>query len=409
MSSSNPYKPQATRLNEFLAANYGLRLPRSAALEAIARVHGKRYWNELATVASAASGTPDASQAAPVYDGDIKATRALYDCPADILTLLQTVAAQGVTALHLRPDGRMLGSLHGNPQELCSFSAADRTRWLAQLGFRKTLGTGMPLDWAFEFAPGRVLQGATIPCADDDYIILALRQADPTRLSLDDLGMTELPQWRNALAHDRGLCLVAGATGTGKTTTLMASLSHLRAQGRSVCSITEELWWGQLESLGTTQALAYLLALNVQTYALWELRTPDTVALARALCMSGKQVLGTLHTVSQHGLFRRLQDLGWNPEEVRQHLRGGCVQMLARVTCIACAGRGCALCHQNGATGRTLLSEVAHYATAQEAYAASQGKFAGKTLVDDALLKVRNKGLTLDEVARLFGVPTRWQ
>lgn len=96
MTIAAPYKAQATRLSAYLESKFGLKLKRAVALEAIARTHGRRDWNELAggpdTALTASLNTPQA----------VAAPAVLQQTPADIRVSLSPASDQSCEAqLHL--------------------------------------------------------------------------------------------------------------------------------------------------------------------------------------------------------------------------------------------------------------------------------------------------------------------
>lgn len=203
---------------------------------------------------------------------------------------------------------------------------------------------------------------------------LAIRITDPAvaNLSLDQLGITEVETWRKAVKHPNGLCLVCGPAGAGKTTAMLAT-------ARERDNASGVLIFG-------------------------EIRDIETVRNALEAAKAGQLVLGTFHTTSIRNAVARLHNIGVDPHELRQLLRGVLIQRLMRVTCQACSGVGCSACNETGYRGREVVSEVASFENEAEVDAVLEGKVFWPTILQDAKKKVLKGRTTEQELMCTFGV-----
>ncbi len=151
--------------------------------------------------------------------------------------------------------------------------------------------------------------------------------ASPT---VERLGMTRetLNAVQARFARQEGLWLVAGPTGSGKSTTLHALLKQAVAQKEKILSIEDPvertLEGVQQMSLHCPPGLTYAIALKASlrqapnTILLGEIRDAETAAIAFQAARAGHRVLSTLHARDTHGLLSRLADLGQPAESVHR-------------------------------------------------------------------------------------------
>lgn len=170
--------------------------------------------------------------------------------------------------------------------------------------------------------------------------------------SLEALGMDPptLAAVRKRFARQEGLWLVAGPTGSGKSTTLHALLRLAASNHEKVLSIEDPvertLAGVQQMSVNSPPGLTYAIALKASlrqapnTLMIGEIRDPETAAIALQAARAGHRVLTTLHARDTRGLLARLEDLGQCPEDVRRLQPVLLHQRLLPRLCPSCGVRG---------------------------------------------------------------------
>ena len=200
---------------------------------------------------------------------------------------------------------------------------------------------------------------------------LYLRIPDPDwfRPGLDDIGLTRVSEWRRAINRKAGLCLVCGAAGSGKSTTIAASLRELERQGRKVAPkgnrlgsrtpLFRRVMEGPVARFGSLGAAARRSATGPGVVDIGEIREEGTVSAAVEAVEAGHLVFGTMVYRSIPRVIEILRKLG----PIEDILAGVIVQELVKVTCATCRGTGdadgerCMVCHGTGYSGRTMVSE----------------------------------------------------
>ena len=171
--------------------------------------------------------------------------------------------------------------------------------------------------------------------------------------------------------------LVTGPTGSGKTTTLYASLGRVDTAGTNVLTVEDPVEY-ELAGIGQTQvnpkidltfakALRAILRQDPDVIMIGEIRDFETAQIAIQASLTGHLVLATLHTNDAPSAVTRLTDMGVEPFLLSSSLLGVLAQRLVRKLCPACKrsdGRGryrpvgCAACGMTGYKGRTGVYEL---------------------------------------------------
>ena len=210
----------------------------------------------------------------------------------------------------------------------------------------------MPQDGKFAFpAPsGRAieLRVATIPTTGghEDVVMRILPRDEPPRLEMLGFSENNLAALRTAIAKPRGLFLVCGPTGSGKTTTLHSLLHHLDTPGPKIWTAEDpvEITQDALSqvSINTAQDLTFAVALRAFLRAdpdvvmVGEMRDHETARIAIEASLTGPLVLSTLHTHSAAESVTRLLDMGLEPFTFGDALLAILAQRLARKLCEHC-------------------------------------------------------------------------
>jgi general secretion pathway protein E len=258
------------------------------------------------------------------------------------------------------------------------------------------------------------LRVATIPTVNSETLVLRLLDPDKVNPSLFGLGITRLSEWRKGLSWPDGLCFICGPTGSGKTTTLAASLREMDRFGRAIYTAEDPVEYqlpfvGQvninpLVGLDFSRAVKAFMRADPDIIVTGEVRDAETARNCVKGAETGHLMLATLHTGSVLGAKNRLRDLGVSPNELVYILRTILVQRLVRKLCPDCHGKGCDSCHGTGYQGRTAVTECAHFTTPDEVRRMLDEETWWPSMVEDAVLKVRQGVTDAAEVVRAFGI-----
>ena len=184
---------------------------------------------------------------------------------------------------------------------------------------------------------------STIPSGHGERVVLRLLDKQAGRLDLEHLGMN--PKTReliNETIHKpHGIILVTGPTGSGKTTTLYASLTRLNDRSRNIMTVEDPIEY-YIDGIGQTQVntkvemtfargLRAILRQDPDVVMIGEIRDLETAQIAVQASLTGHLVLSTLHTNTAVGAVTRLRDMGIEPFLLSSSLIGVLAQRLVRV------------------------------------------------------------------------------
>ena len=288
---------------------------------------------------------------------------------------------------------------------------------------------------------------STLPSANGERVVLRLLDKQAGRLNLQHLGMSARDRdlMEATVRKPHGILLVTGPTGSGKTTTLYASLVSLNDRTRNILTVEDPIEY-HLEGIGQTQVnskvdmtfargLRAILRQDPDVVMVGEIRDKETAEIAVQASLTGHLVLSTLHTNSAIGAITRLVDMGIEPFLLSSSLLGVLAQRLVRVLCPHCKeayqadeaeckllgvpfaqqptlyhARGCAECHQQGYRGRTGIYELVvfddHLRTlihnaASEQDMTRHARSLGPSIREDGRRKVLEGATTVEEVLRV--------
>ncbi len=189
---------------------------------------------------------------------------------------------------------------------------------------------------------------STLPSRYGERVVLRLLDKTQAHLDLDQLGMEPnlLGALKRALRQPNGVILVTGPTGSGKTTTLYASLIMLNDQTRNILTVEDPVEYG-LDGVGQTQVnakvgltfangLRAILRQDPDIVMVGEIRDVETAQIAIQASLTGHLVLSTVHTNSAVAAVTRLRDMGVEPFLLASTLRGILAQRLVRRLCDNC-------------------------------------------------------------------------
>ena len=247
---------------------------------------------------------------------------------------------------------------------------------------------------------------------------MALRLVSSEILAPETLGVPE--SVIDLYNRKRGLVLVTGPTGSGKTTSLYATLQELNRPERNIVTVEDPVEYcmegvnqvvvNTKTGLTFASGLRSILRQDPNIIMVGEIRDGETAKIAVQAALTGHLVFSTLHTNNAIGAVTRLLDIGIEPFLLAAALRGVVAQRLVRTICPYCEG-GCDECNHTGYKGRIAVHEVLKITPklqnmithgAEESAileAARQNGFT--TLKEDCLNKVQAGQTTLEEYHRV--------
>ena len=239
---------------------------------------------------------------------------------------------------------------------------------------------------------------STLPTQHGESIVLRLLDRNRMHLDWSALRFSEerVAQIETLMQSPNGIFLVAGPTGSGKTTTLYTALSGINSEDRKIVTVEDPIEYAlegvnqvQVDTavdMSFAQALRAILRQDPNIVMVGEIRDDETAEIAVRAALIGRLVLSTIHTNDAVSAVDRLLDLGVAPYLVGATLRGVLSQRLVRRNCAVCHGEGCDDCGGTGRQGRMAISEMLMMTDAlSQAIAAGER---GKTLERHA----RNQG-----------------
>lgn len=256
------------------------------------------------------------------------------------------------------------------------------------------------------------LRVEALPTVRGEYIVIRLLNPDAVNFDLNALGITRIDEWRRGFMRNDGLCLVCGPTGSGKTTTLNATLREVNRFERSIFTIEDPVEYstayvGQTNinnavSLTFSRALRSFMRADPDVIIIGEVRDEETAANMLKAAETGHLVIATLHTHSIHGSVSRLKEIGVPERDLKYLLRAVLAQRLMRTLCVHCHGAGCKWCFGNGYSSRTIVSECAYFHDEKRVLDMVAGQRWWDTMVEDAVKKYRAGITDKRELLRAF-------
>jgi type II secretory ATPase GspE/PulE/Tfp pilus assembly ATPase PilB-like protein len=363
----------------------------------------------------------------------------------------------GASDLHLEPEERVIRVRHRVDGVLTHTDTIPRELQPPLVSRLKVMAG---LDIAEQHLPqeGRITQTvagrevdfrvSTFPTVFGEKVAIRILEKDKLVRGLEDLGLNRrnLALFTDLLNRSRGIVLVTGPTGAGKTTTLYSALNVLGGREKNIMTVEDPVEY-EFPTIRQTQvrpragltfasAIRSLLRQDPDIIMIGEIRDPETAQLAVRAALSGVLVFSTLHTQDSPGAMPRLMDMGVEPYLIASAMAGVVNQRLVRLICSECKapvtyppevlakvsltpadgvtfykGKGCDHCGQTGYHGRTGVYEIltvdaavhdlirARADSRQIKEAAQRGGF--KSLLDDALSKAVIGQTTLDDVLRV--------
>lgn len=317
--------------------------------------------------------------------------------------LLQDAQGIGSSDIHIEPGengGRVRMRIDGKLIERYQIQKADYNAVVNKVKVRSNMDISekrLPQDGRISTGLGQDgmdLRVSCLPVMYGEKVVLRLLGRSSGNLTLSKLGMSETQQetYRKVLNKPHGIILISGPTGSGKTTTLYATLQEISDTTRNVMTIEDPIEYmlngiAQVqvrEQIGLTfpMALRTFLRQDPDVIMIGEIRDSETATMAIRASLTGHQVLSTIHTNSAWDTIMRLQDMGIPGYLISSTLVLSVAQRLIRLVCSHCATTeelsdtkalgsfanvapktfsvavGCEKCHYTGYKGRTAIYEI---------------------------------------------------
>ncbi|SEI86590.1 GspE/PulE family protein [Demequina mangrovi] len=292
------------------------------------------------------------------------------------------------------------------------------------------------------------LRVACLPTVWGEKIVMRILDNSTATMALEDLGLREANQelYRESYTKPYGMILVTGPTGSGKSTTLYATLNQVSRPEINVITVEDPVEY-RIPGINQVQvnpkagltfagALRSILRADPDVVLLGEIRDGETAQIAIEAALTGHLVLSTLHTNDAPSAITRLTEMDIEPFLVGSAVDCVVAQRLARRLCPKCKEEytpgdaelerfswegssvptlmrpvGCSSCSQTGYRGRLALHEIMPVneeierlavARASSAEIALEARAAGmQTLIEDGWAKVMDGSTSVEELLRV--------
>jgi general secretion pathway protein E len=310
----------------------------------------------------------------------------------------------------------------------------------------------LPQDGRFEVRIGNQaidVRVSTLPTSYGERVVMRLLIKSEKILKLPDLGLSQdrLVQLQDLVRRPNGIILVTGPTGSGKTTSLYATLASINSPDINIITVEDPVEYrlagiSQIQvnsKIGLTFArgLRSIVRQDPDVILIGEIRDQETAEIAVQSALTGHLVFSTLHTNDSPSAITRLVDIGIEPFLISSSLLAVIAQRLVRVLCPECKepyvpdsttlniglsdediknhtiyrAKGCESCFQTGYRGRIGIFEIMLITDKMQnlilkSFDAFQIKQLAKkesmvTLRQDGIDKVLQGVTTIEEVLRV--------
>ena len=415
--------------------------------------------NRLDTSVTAVTDAVEEDQTQPVELHDLQEAATETPTVKLVNSLLSQAVAHGASDIHFEPEprdlrvrirvdgvldeiaripGRMVPGVVSRIKIMCDLDISERR--LPQDGRLGLSIDGTQID----------IRVVTLPTVHGESVVMRILDRSNALIEIPKLGLDEYSQGRLRVAtgHAHGSVLVAGPTGSGKSTTLYAVLNSLNSPDKNIVTIEDPVEY-QLPGItqvavnarsGLTFAagLRSMMRADPDIIMVGEIRDRETAQISIEAALTGHLLFSTLHTNDAPSAITRLVEMGIEPFLIASSVRCVVAQRLARLLCTTCkqpvrleaavlaqsgftvdrhvdayrAG-GCARCGNSGYRGRIGIYEIMplsdairelalHSASANQIMETARAE-GMRTLREDAFEKVRQGVTAIDEVMRVLG------
>jgi len=375
-----------------------------------------------------------------------------------VTSLLANAVKEGASDIHLEPQERGLQVRYRVDGLLQDTLIVPRSLQDATISRLKIM-SGMDIAERRKPQDGRSqlktegrridLRVSTLPTQYGEKIVIRILDSSKAQIDMDQLGIlpANLQRLQKLLKLPQGMILVTGPTGSGKTSTLYASLNWVKSPTKNIVTIEDPIEY-RLPGINQVQinpkagltfasGLRSFLRQDPNVVLVGEIRDPETAGIALEASQTGHLLLSTLHTNDAAATITRLLDLGIEPFLVASSVVGILAQRLVRRVCPACAvdtppaadaietvgaarvpedaawkaGKGCESCKNTGYKGRVAIHELLEVTEEVRGLIAGRAadhvirdaaRRAGmRTLLEDGIAKAAQGLTTLEDVLRV--------
>jgi general secretion pathway protein E len=403
-----------------------------------------------------AGGESSAAAVIGEVESGVDLSRMMQDLPAveDLLeaandapiirmlnALLTQAAKDGASDIHIEPYERSSAvrfRVDGTLREVVQPNKALHAALISRLKIMAELDIAekrLPQDGRISLRiGGRAIdvRVSTLPSSHGERAVLRLLDKSESKFTLEGLGMSGevLAAYNRLVQQPHGIVLVTGPTGSGKTTTLYASLGRMDTGAMNVLTVEDPVEY-ELPGIGQTQvnakieltfakALRSILRQDPDVIMIGEIRDYETAQIAIQASLTGHLVLATVHTNDAVSSVTRLIDMGVEPFLLSSSLLGTLAQRLVRKLCVHCKRQGidgawhpvgCEHCGHTGYKGRTGVYELMsaspqvqaliHNRAPEQELAAAATAAGLRSMREDGERLVREGVTSLEEVVRV--------
>ncbi len=355
--------------------------------------------------------------------------------------LLTQAAKDGASDIHIEPYERSSSvrfRVDGTLREVVQPNKALHAALISRLKIMAELDIAekrLPQDGRISLRiGGRAIdvRVSTLPSSHGERAVLRLLDKTESKFTLEGLGMDGevLDRFAKLIQQPHGIVLVTGPTGSGKTTTLYASLGRVDTATTNVLTVEDPVEY-ELAGIGQTQvnpkidltfskALRAILRQDPDVIMIGEIRDFETAQIAIQASLTGHLVLATVHTNDSVSSVTRLIDMGVEPFLLSSSLLGVLAQRLVRRLCLVCRTQdakgqwhavGCPACSNTGYKGRTgvyelmvaddRLRSLIHSRAAESQLLVAAEEAGLKSMREDGARLVSSGVTSLEEVVRV--------
>ncbi len=316
-----------------------------------------------------------------------------------LIRIINEAKSAGSSDIHIEiyeEEARIRIRIDGSLQEKYTIDLADYPELVNKIKIKSNLNITekrLPQDGRISFEKFDV-RVSILPTLHGEKIVLRILSRDASQINLDYLGFLEEEKklYLDGVNRPNGIVLISGPTGSGKTTTLYATLKLLNKEKTNILTVEDPIEYTlkginqvQLkENIGLTfsSALKSFLRQDPDIIMLGEIRDAETAQMAIRAAQTGHLVLSTIHTNSAWGTIARLIDMDVPPYLLAATINTSVAQRLVKVLCPSCKKEevltaldlpkqfrdrkltihftpvGCEDCNYSGYKGRKAIYEV---------------------------------------------------
>ncbi len=296
-------------------------------------------------------------------------------------------------------DARVRMRIDGHLIEKNKIEKEDYAELINQIKIKSKLNITekrLPQDGRIEYE-GFDIRVSILPTHYGENVVMRILGKDASNLNIKSLGLEDqdLSIYLENIKKPNGIILISGPTGSGKTTTLYATLKHVNVTEKKIVTVEDPIEYtlkgiNQVQlrediGLDFTTALKSFLRQDPDIIMLGEIRDAKTAQMAIRASLTGHLVLSTIHTNSSIGTISRLEDMGIPSFLIAETLNLSVAQRLLRLLCKNCCvkemtdpkdfpasfretttelpthhyrAKGCSSCYFTGYVGRRAIYEV---------------------------------------------------